>query len=293
MIDLNGFDDKERTRSALFDFLIFWYNKVSKNSLCETLFRNGFFLRSCLTEQKNKNMQIKDIMTKKVISVGPNDSVIQVADIIFKNGFHGMPVVEKGKVIGIITEDDFFLKGYDDLYLPSYIQFLKSNKVIDGLPRNIKKKIEKLVEAKAKDLMTAPCITLTPATPVSKLMGLIRKTKFTTWPVTDKRNNLIGIVTLVDVLGAFKGGVGEMDVAYKKSAEKKREVDFLAQDVQSFWGKTYVFINKTHVRTWKGVFFIAFVSGAIAALIWTISIRIQTKSQAQTKSAEMETADPR
>jgi acetoin utilization protein AcuB len=231
-------------------------------------------------------MQVKDIMTKKVVSVGPDESVMRVADIIFKNGFHGMPVMEKRKVIGIITEDDFFLKGYDDLYLPSYIQFLKSNKVIDGLPRNIKKKIEKLVEAKAKDLMTAPCITLTPATPVSKLMGLIKKTKFTTWPVTDKRNNLVGIVTLVDVLGAFKGGVGEMGTAYRKSAEKEREVDFLAKDIRSFWEKTYVFINKTHVRTWKGIFFIAFVSGAIAALFWTISVRIQNRSSAQVVNSE-------
>lgn len=229
-------------------------------------------------------MQVKEIMTKKVISVRPDDSVMQVAELIFKNGFHGMPVVEKGKVVGIITEDDFFLKGYDDLYLPSYIQFLKSNKVVDGLPRNIKKKIEKLIESKARDLMTSPCITLTPATTISKLMALIKKTKFTTWPVTDKKNNLIGIVTLVDVLGAFKGGVGEMGTAYKKSAERKREVDFLARDVQSFWSKTYVFINKTHVRTWKGVFFIAFISGAIAALIWTISVRIQTKSHVQAKS---------
>jgi len=231
-------------------------------------------------------MQVKEIMTKKVISVEPDDSVMQVADIIFKNGFHGMPVTEKGKVVGIITEDDFFLKGYDDLYLPSYIQFLKSNKVVDGLPRNIKKKIEKLIEARAEDLMTSPCITVSPETSVSRLVGLIKKTKFPTWPVVDKKNNLVGIVTLVDIVGAFRGGVGEMEVAYKKSAEKKREVDLIARDVQSFWGKTYVFISKTHVRTWKGVFFIAFVSGAIAALIWTISIRIQTRSQAQTKSVE-------
>jgi acetoin utilization protein AcuB len=238
-------------------------------------------------------MQVKDIMTKKVVSVDPDENIMRVADIIFKNGFHGMPVIEKGKVIGIITEDDFFLKGYDDLYLPSYIQFLKSNKVVDGLPRNIKNKIEKLIEAKAKDLMTAPCITLSPTTSISRLMALIKKTKFTTWPVTDKKNNLIGIVTLVDILGAFRGGVGEMGIAYEKSAERKREVDFLARDVQTFWGKTYVFINKTHIRTWKGVFFIAFVSGAIAALIWTISIRIQTKSQAQTKSIGTEMTNQR
>lgn len=238
-------------------------------------------------------MQVKDIMIKKAVSVGPDENVTQVADIIFKKGFHGLPVLENGKLVGIITEDDFFLKGFDDLYLPSYIQFLKSNKVVDGLPANIRRKIKKLVGATAKDLMTSPCLSVTPSTPVAKLMGLIKKTKFTTWPVVGKNKKLVGIVTLVDVLGIFKGGGREMERAYEKQVEKTREVDLIAKDVQSFWGKTFVFINKTHIRTWKGVFFIAFISGAIAALFWTVSLRVQTKSGAQTRSAvlSLETRD--
>jgi CBS domain-containing protein len=229
-------------------------------------------------------MQVKNIMTKKVITVSPDDKVTDVADIIFRNGFHGVPVVENEKVTGIITEDDFFLKGYDNLYLPSYIEFLKSNKVIDDLPRTIKNKIKKLVRATVSDLMTSPCLTVTPKTSVSKLMALIKKTKFVTWPVVDKNKNLVGIVTLVDILGVFKSGEQEMEKAYGKQMKKTREVDALAKDVQTFWGKTYVFISKTHVRTWKGVFFIAFVSGAIAALIWTVSVRVQTKSRAEVKT---------
>jgi len=53
-------------------------------------------------------MKIKDIMITGVISVDPKTSIAAVSDIIFKNGIHGVPVVQGRKVVGIITEDDFF-----------------------------------------------------------------------------------------------------------------------------------------------------------------------------------------
>ena len=226
-------------------------------------------------------MRVKEIMVEEVISVNPESKITEVASIIFKKGFHGLPVVKNGKVVGIITEDDFFLKGFDDLYLPSYIQFLKGNRVVDDLPRNIKNKIEKLISAVASDLMSFPCLTVTPETSIEKLMGLIKKTKFTTWPVVDKKKNLVGIVTLADVIGEIKIGTKKMERAYRKQVNKDREIDLIAKDVQSFWGKTFVFIRKTHIRTWKGIFLVAFMSGIIATLFWMVSVRIQTRSHAQ------------
>ena len=81
-------------------------------------------------------------MVTDVISVSPRTPISEVADLLFNNRFHGVPVVEKGKVAGIITEDDFFLKNYDEMYLPSYLRFLKENKSVDNLPDDIKDKIE-------------------------------------------------------------------------------------------------------------------------------------------------------
>jgi len=130
--------------------------------------------------------------------------------------------------------------------------------------------------------MTAPCFTVTPTTSVPRLLGLIKKTKFNTWPVTSKGNNLVGIVTLIDILGSFKGRVEEMKKIHERNAKGKREIDLMTQDIRSFWGKTYVFINKTHIKTWKGVFFIAFISGVMAAFIWTVSIKVHENLEAET-----------
>ncbi|PIP24258.1 MAG: hypothetical protein COX35_01715, partial [Candidatus Nealsonbacteria bacterium CG23_combo_of_CG06-09_8_20_14_all_37_18] len=128
-------------------------------------------------------MKIKDIMTTNIISADPEMAVSKVADILFTNRFHGLPIVENKKLVGIITEDDFFLKNYDKIYLPSYLRFIEENKSTDNLPSDIKNKIEKLLEIKVKDIMTTDCITVNPDMEISDFMDLVRKTKFTTFPV--------------------------------------------------------------------------------------------------------------
>ena len=66
----------------------------------------------------------------------------------------------------------------------------------------------------------------------------------------------------------------------KNNSSRQRSIDFLAQDVSSWWGRTFVFIKKTRIKTWKGVFILAFTAGAAATMIWTVSLNIQTKSRA-------------
>ncbi|MDQ1284484.1 MAG: a disintegrin and metalloproteinase with thrombospondin motifs 9 [Patescibacteria group bacterium] len=66
-----------------------------------------------------------------------------------------------------------------------------------------------------------------------------------------------------------------------------REVDALAQDVQSWWGKTFVFIKKTKVKTWQGVFILAFAAGAAAAVVWTVSMDIESSSKAAGETARL------
>ena len=54
----------------------------------------------------------------------------------------------------------------------------------------------------------------------------------------------------------------------------------MAEDINSWWGKTFTFMKKARINTWKGVFIVAFISGAVAAVILTVSFNIQTSSDA-------------
>ncbi|HEY2533389.1 MAG TPA: CBS domain-containing protein [Xanthobacteraceae bacterium] len=53
-------------------------------------------------------MQVKDVMTQKVISVQEDDSVLTAARLMLQNRISGLPVLDQeGEIVGIVTEGDF------------------------------------------------------------------------------------------------------------------------------------------------------------------------------------------
>ena len=53
-------------------------------------------------------LQLKDIMTKKVITVSPGDPIDDVAALMQEKKIGGLPVIEDDKLVGMITETDIF-----------------------------------------------------------------------------------------------------------------------------------------------------------------------------------------
>jgi CBS domain-containing protein len=152
------------------------------------------------TEQKTL---VRDVMSTNLICVELEDSIGKVAEIMAQNRVHGLPVIDDGKVVGIVTETDFFTKSFPDLYLPSYIDLLRKSKPGLSGQGNAEQFKRLLDEKKAKDIMTSPCITVTDDTEMEKIIDLIRVRQFYTLPVTDTERKLIGIITLTDVIRLF------------------------------------------------------------------------------------------
>ncbi len=54
-------------------------------------------------------IKLKDIMTKKVVTIRPAETVERAAVLLLENNIGGMPVVdEANKVVGIVTDSDIF-----------------------------------------------------------------------------------------------------------------------------------------------------------------------------------------
>ncbi len=54
------------------------------------------------------DLPVRDFMTRTVITVGPDDPVIAVAQLLLHHRIGGVPVIDEGRVIGVITESDLF-----------------------------------------------------------------------------------------------------------------------------------------------------------------------------------------
>jgi len=53
-------------------------------------------------------VKVKEIMTRDVVTTTPDADLKTVASIMAERKIGGLPVVENGKVVGIITESDVF-----------------------------------------------------------------------------------------------------------------------------------------------------------------------------------------
>lgn len=146
-------------------------------------------------------MKIKEIMKTEVVTVGPEEKISAVAQILFKNRFHALPVVEGKKVVGIVSENDFFVKDTGNLFLPSYIDFIEQSKQLDNLPEDKKANVEKILDSRAKDIMAHECKTIGPEDDILRLISLYQETKYNTYPVVDENQELVGIVTSADLMG--------------------------------------------------------------------------------------------
>lgn len=49
---------------------------------------------------------IKDIMTKDLIKLSPDDKIGTAAELFLDNRFHALPIVDEGKIVGLITTFD-------------------------------------------------------------------------------------------------------------------------------------------------------------------------------------------
>lgn len=58
-------------------------------------------------------MQVQDIMTKKVLTVRPETTVREVAEILVNHKISGVPVVEDdGRLVGIVSEGDLMARRF-------------------------------------------------------------------------------------------------------------------------------------------------------------------------------------
>ena len=141
----------------------------------------------------DKDLTIKKVMTKKVITIKSGTTLGEAAEIMVKNNISGAPVVDKdGKMIGIISEKDLFKKFYPNLQeiIKHVGLWLDNERVEEG----IRKKKEIAVDK----IMATEIISAEPDDPVLKVGSMMLVNRIHRVPVLD-RGKLVGIVARPDI----------------------------------------------------------------------------------------------
>lgn len=140
----------------------------------------------------------KDIMTTKVITVGKNTSVKELAEIFWKNKISGAPVVdENGKVIAVVTESDLIDQN-KKVHIPTMISILDSVIFLES-SKKTEKEIKKMAGNTVQDICAMELVSVGEDTSLDEIATIMSEKKLHTLPVI-KDGQLIGVIGKSDII---------------------------------------------------------------------------------------------
>jgi len=143
-------------------------------------------------------MLAKDIMTKDVITVRPDEKVEKVAQMLVENKISGIPVVDENHhVLGIVSEKDLIIRA-SELKVPFYLTLFDSIIFLEN-PIRFNNNLKKYTALHVKDAMTTKVISVEEDAPVSEVVDIMQKNEINRVPVV-RHGKLIGIITRNDIL---------------------------------------------------------------------------------------------
>ena len=134
-------------------------------------------------------MHVEELMTSKVYTVTPHDMIDRVFFLIHYEKVRHLPVVEKGKVIGMVSDRDM----YKALGPKSNSNAIEANKTGTELH---------VVPKKVQNIMRRGVISVSSDTLASDAASLMADNKIGALPVIDG-DKLVGILSATDILRVF------------------------------------------------------------------------------------------
>jgi CBS domain-containing protein len=133
---------------------------------------------------------VDQYMTAPVKTVTRKLSMRELGALFEKHDFNSFPVVEEGKLLGIITKFDF-LRTFaftTDQIVPHY---------------------DELMSRLVREVMTEAVVHVEPNMPLTRVLETMLKLKTRSLPVLDRNSELVGIISREDITRALKKSADE------------------------------------------------------------------------------------
>jgi len=148
-------------------------------------------------------LRVNDIMTKDVVTVTKETTVMELAEIFAKRHLSSLPVVDQdGVLVGIVTETDL-VEQDKNLHIPTVISifdwviYLESDKKFE-------KELKKMTGRTVGDIYSADVVTVAPDSSIADVADLLSSRKINALPVV-AGNKLAGIVSRIDLIRSMAG----------------------------------------------------------------------------------------
>lgn len=129
-----------------------------------------------------ENLTVKDYMTTRVVTLDPDDSLLEAHRLMGAERIRSLPVVADDQLLGIVTRTD-----------------LLSNDNSRFLSRNNQEESIRVLISSVEQIMTRKVITIKPDASLIEAAKLMLEKKIHSLPVEDEKHKLAGIITESDL----------------------------------------------------------------------------------------------
>ncbi|MBZ9708530.1 CBS domain-containing protein [Mesorhizobium sp. ESP7-2] len=189
----------------------------------------------------------KDVMTSPVIAVEPDSSVDEVADILLSHGISAVPVIDRGVLLGIVSEGDLIRRAEIGTAPqgPSWWLRLFSNNASLAIA------YIRSHSAHVTDVMTKQVATVVESTPVAEIATLLEYNRIKRVPVL-RDGQVVGIVSRANLVGALAlaGKDWRIPVLHDDNSIRLEIVEALQCESWSSTGESDVTVTSGVVEFW-------------------------------------------
>lgn len=128
-----------------------------------------------------------DAMTRDPVTIGPGATLAAAEELLERHGFNMLPVVEGGRLVGVITGLDL-LKAFrftEESVFPPYAE---------------------IMSRPVRSVMSEKLVSVSPRTPLTRALEKMVRTRNKSLPVA-LGGELVGILAREDVLNALRRAV--------------------------------------------------------------------------------------
>ncbi|MGA7972575.1 MAG: CBS domain-containing protein [Pseudolabrys sp.] len=183
-------------------------------------------------------MNARDVMTRNLISIAPDATVLQAARKMLEHHISGLPVVDKGKLIGIVSEGDFLRRRETQTQRrrARWLEFLMG-------PGRMAEEYAHTHGSRVAEVMSTAVRSVTEDTSLEDIVGLMEKHHIKRVPVMDGAK-MVGIVTRANLMHAMVGLAREAKPVKASDAAIREQLMAIMQE--QTWAPTAMVDVQVH-----------------------------------------------
>jgi CBS domain-containing protein len=194
-------------------------------------------------------MKAKDVMTRHVVSIDPDATVLQAARLMLKHHISGLPVIDgAGKLVGVLSEGDFLRRRetQTERRRSRWLEFLMG-------PGKIASEYTHTHGSKVSEVMTAEVQTVGENASLENIVELMERHRIKRVPVL-RGGKMVGIVTRSNLMHAMVSMARSVPAAAKDDATIRERL--LAEIQKQQWtpaAMTNVVVHDGVVELWGAI----------------------------------------